>query len=56
VYLKLNPKALSKITLDTNGLKEDMLSHILSGIAAQDEFKEIIVNRNLIDNQAVEVL
>lgn len=48
--------AITKISLDNNGLKEDMTSFILEGLYQQDEFKSIIISRNSLDDKCAEIL
>jgi Ran GTPase-activating protein (RanGAP) involved in mRNA processing and transport len=57
IYLENFPNALTKINLDNNGMNQGgVLSSLLQGVQAQDDFKQIIIMRNTVDETSTDII
>ena len=56
-FLENNRNAITKISLDNNGMTTgDVLAELLEGIRAQDDFKQIVVIRNTVDEASTNII
>ncbi len=57
LYLTNFKNCLNKIALDNNGLTTgDNLEQLMHGVKAQDVMKQIVIIRNNVDDQSVQLI
>lgn len=56
-YLEHFKNALLKLALDNNGMNQgDVLTQLLLGVQAQEDFKQLVISRNSVDEASTEII